>query len=40
MHMYRAFFGREADEERLIYRGDKLDFGTAECRDIFNGFSD
>ncbi|MCQ2481989.1 MAG: DUF4214 domain-containing protein [Clostridia bacterium] len=29
-YMYRAFFGREADEEGLTYRVDKLNAGTAD----------
>ncbi len=38
-HMYRAFFGREADEEGLAYWVDKLNAGTADYTGIFNGFS-
>ena len=38
-YMYKAFFGREADEDGLNYWVGKLDNGTATREDIFAGFS-
>lgn len=38
-YMYRAFFGREADEEGLNYWVGQLETGTAAREDIFAGFS-
>ncbi len=38
-YMYKAFFGREADEEGLNYWVEQLNNGTATREDIFAGFS-
>ncbi len=38
-YMYRAFFGREADEEGLVYWVDMLETGTASREDVFSGFT-
>lgn len=38
-YMYRAFFGREADEEGLEYWVSRLQDGTDTREDVFRGFS-
>ncbi len=38
-YMYRAFFGREADEEGLNYWVSQLDGGTATRENVFAGFT-
>ncbi len=38
-YMYKAFFGREADQDGLNYWVEQLDNGTATREDIFAGFS-
>ncbi|MCQ2481934.1 MAG: leucine-rich repeat protein [Clostridia bacterium] len=38
-YMYRAFFGREADEVGLSYWVDMLNGETATREDVFNGFT-
>ncbi|MCQ2483322.1 MAG: DUF4214 domain-containing protein [Clostridia bacterium] len=38
-YMYKAFLGREADEEGLAYWVDMLNGGTATREDVFSGFA-